>query len=92
MNQTEYQNLVELSQQKVYENAKSLEGVLTTGKTFEENRINGGFASEHLTYVEGINEVLGLVAVVHHLKSQYVKPGVTLSRDTFAAEFHYDTN
>ncbi len=89
MNLTDYQRLVELSQERVYEEAKTLEGVLTTGKTFEENRLNGDFASDHLTYVIGINDVLRLVAKMNDFTSQNVKPGVTLSRDTFAAEFHY---
>lgn len=89
MNLTEYQMLVELSQQKIDENARTLEGVLTTGKTFEENSLNGAFVSEHLTYVTGINDVLGLIAKMNDFTSQNVKPGVTLNRETLAAEFHY---
>ncbi len=89
MNQIEYENLVELSKQEVDENARTLEGVLTTGKTYKENSLNGAFASEHLTYVTGINDVLGLIATTYNLKPQNVRQGVRLAQDTFAAIFYY---
>mgnify|MGYP001561204403 CR=1 FL=1 len=89
MNQTEYQILVELSQQEVDENAKTLECVLTTGETFKENSLNGAFVSEHLDYLCGINDVLKLIAKMYELKPQSVTQAVRLNRETFAAEFHY---
>ncbi len=89
MNQTEYQNLVQLSQQEVDENAKALEGVLTAGATFDENHLNLPFVSEHLTYLMGVNDVLGVIANRYSLKPQFATQAVRLNKETCAAEFYY---